>query len=205
MRARTAKRRGSLWPAALALVAAALLAGAALAGGGAPAPEPAQAQQVRIVPPDSTPQTGLKPVRLRIAAVGIDTTLVPLGLLANGDMEVPADASVAGWYDLGPRPGQPGPAVIAGHVDSRQGPGVFFPLRQVRPGDLVEVTLEDGSVLRFPVTAVEQHPKDALPVERIWNDTEEPVLRLVTCGGTFDRQSRHYTDNIVVFAARPAA
>ena len=204
---RSAKRRGSLWPAALALLAAALLGAAALLTGDSVTPQPAQAEAAPIVPPDAVVQTGMKPTRLQVPAIGVDTPLVPLGLLPNGDMQVPAEAALAGWYDLGPRPGQAGPAVIAGHVDSRSGPGVFFRLRELRAGDLILVTLEDGSRLRFPVTGVEQHPKDALPVDRIWAETPQPVLRLVTCGGVFDHSTRHYTDNVVVYAgpAEPTA
>lgn len=190
-----------MWPAALSLLAAACFAAGALLIGTPGVPEPAQAEPVPILPPSPTAQApGPKPTRLQIPAIAVDTPLVPLGLHANGSMEVPADAALAGWYDLGPRPGQPGPAVLAGHVDSRQGPGVFFRLRELRAGDLVMVSREDGSRLGFRVTAVEQHDKDALPVERIWAETEQPLLRLITCGGTFDRSVRHYTDNIVVFA-----
>ena len=204
---RPATRRGSLWPAALALLAAGLFGAAALLGGAPVTPQQAQAETVPIVPPDAVVQTGMKPTRLQVPAIGVDTPLAPLGLLPDGDMQVPSDAALAGWYDLGPRPGQPGPAVIAGHVDSRNGPGVFFRLRELRTGDLILVTLEDGSRLRFPVTGVEQHPKDALPVDRIWTETPQPVLRLVTCGGVFDRATRHYTDNVVVYAgpAEPMA
>lgn len=201
MARRGTKRRGSLWPAALSLLAAACFAAGALLIGTPGVPEPAQAETVPILPPSPTAQApGLRPTRLQVPAIGVDTALLPLGLHANGSMQVPDDASLAGWYDLGPRPGQPGPAVLAGHVDSRKGPGVFYRLRELAPEDVVFVTREDGSRLAFRVTAVEQHDKDALPVERIWAETEQPVLRLITCGGFFDRTVRHYTDNIVVFA-----
>lgn len=140
------------------------------------------------------------PVGITAAAVGIDAPLTPVGLHDDGSMAVPPTTDVVGWYDLGPVPGAPGPAVLAGHVDSRTGPGAFFRLGDLRPGDEIDVELEDGGHARFEVERVESHPKDQLPVEEIWNATDEPVLRLITCGGDFDRSRRSYRENIVVFA-----
>jgi hypothetical protein len=142
----------------------------------------------------------VRPVRLVVPDAGVDSRLVPLGLLPDGAMEVPADPAVAGWYSPGPSPGEPGPAVLAGHVDSKGGPGVFFHLDDLRRGDPITVEREDGAQYVFTVTVVEQHPKDALPTDRIWAPSNEPLLRLVTCGGEFDRATGHYTDNVVVFA-----
>lgn len=140
------------------------------------------------------------PVSVTAPAVGIDAALTPVGLNDDGSMAVPPTTDIVGWYDLGPVPGARGPAVLAGHVDSRTGPGAFFRLRDLRPGDEIHVALQNESAVRFVVERVESHPKDQLPVNQIWDDTTEPVLRLITCGGGFDRSRRSYRENIVVFA-----
>jgi sortase (surface protein transpeptidase) len=124
---------------------------------------------------------------------------VPLGLRDDGAMEVP-EAGLAGWYRPGPRPGAAGPAVIAAHVDHDNGPDVFHRLHELRVGDGIAVTDVKDIPHRFVVVGMEQTPKDALPVERIWSDDDDAVLRLITCGGKFDHGSGHYRDNIVVYA-----
>jgi sortase (surface protein transpeptidase) len=140
------------------------------------------------------------PVDLRIPAIGVRTGLVPLGLGPAGALQVPSDFALAGWYVLGPTPGEPGPAVIAGHVDSYRGPAVFFRLSALRPGDLVRVAERDGLVAVFRVYAVGRYPKTAFPTGQVYANTAAPELRLITCGGTFDRSVRSYTDNVVVYA-----
>lgn len=211
---RRAPRRGPSWPAALLVAAAIAGLVASVTAASAPARVAApiaragtteDPQPVSLRPPlravaTSDDVTAPAPTRLVVPEAGVDSRLAPLGLLPDGAMEVPADAAVAGWYELGPVPGEPGPAVVAGHVDSKTGPGVFFALRRLRPGDRVTVERDDGTRHVFAVTAVEQHPKTGLPVERIWAPSDEPVLRLVTCGGVFDPETGHYTDNLVVFA-----
>jgi sortase (surface protein transpeptidase) len=119
-------------------------------------------------------------------------------------MEVPA-VDLAGWYEPGPRPGEAGPAVIVGHVDSRRGPAVFFRLGQLHRGDRIVVGRAKGPARSSVVERVERRPKQALPTARIWNDTGQPVLRLITCGGSFDRASGHYRDNVIVYASLSGA
>jgi len=140
------------------------------------------------------------PVRLQIPAIDVSTPLVKLGRLPDGSLEVPKDWDTAGWYDKGPRPGQPGPAVILGHVDSQTGPAVFYQLRALRPGDTVRVGLADGRVLVFRVQRVQRYPKDEFPTEAVYFPTLNRELRLITCGGEFDYAARSYRDNIVVYA-----
>ena len=140
-----------------------------------------------------------RPVSIAIPAAGVDARVVPVGLRADRTMEVP-EVDLAGWYEPGPRPGEAGPAVIVGHVDSRDGPAVFFRLGELRRGDRIVVGQQGGGGRRFVVERVERRPKEALPAERIWKRTGEPVLRLITCGGSFDRSTGHYRDNIIVFA-----
>jgi sortase (surface protein transpeptidase) len=143
---------------------------------------------------------GAGPEAVVIPAIGVSTRLVRLGLRPDRRMEVPEDFSVAGWYVGGPRPGEPGPAVIAGHVDSRRGPAAFYRLGELRRGDVVAVRYPGRSVVRFRVERTERHPKRAFPTSRVYGDTVGAALRLVTCGGAFDRASGHYRDNVIVFA-----
>ena len=140
------------------------------------------------------------PVRLRIPAIGVSTPLVRLGRLRDGSIEVPHDWNTAGWYDQGPRPGQPGPAVILGHVDSKTGPAVFYRLRALRPRDIIRVSLTDGRILIFRVQRLERYPKDEFPTEAVYFPTLDRELRLITCGGEFDSAAGSYRDNIVVYA-----
>jgi Sortase domain len=115
-------------------------------------------------------------------------------------MQLPEPDQV-GWYKLGPRPGDPGPAVLVGHIDDRTGPAVFYHLRQLRPGDEILVGRRDGTTSRFLVGRLERHPKSALPTRRIWTDANRPLLRLITCGGSFDHATGHYRDNLIVYAS----
>jgi hypothetical protein len=137
---------------------------------------------------------------IAIPKIGVEATVVEVGLQADGAMQVP-DPDQVGWYKLGPRPGAPGPAVLVGHLDSRTGPAVFYRLRQLRPGDEILVGQRDGTSSRFVVGRLEQLPKTALPTKRIWTTTSRPLLRLVSCGGRFNRATGHYRDNVIVYAS----
>ena len=203
----------SRWPAGpLAIMA---LAGLLVSGCGAPALSTAAARSPRAgsatatahEPPGvagfhsvRTYDQPALPVRLQIPAIGVSTPLVKLGRLPDGSLEVPKPWDVAGWYDKGPRPGQPGPAVILGHVDSTNGPAVFYQLRSLRPGDTVRVGLADGRILVFRVQRIQRYPKDEFPTEAVYFPTLNRELRLITCGGEFDYAARSYRDNIVVYA-----
>lgn len=139
-----------------------------------------------------------EPVRVVIPAIEVDAKLIGVGLLADGSLEVPP-FGLAAWYNLGPVPGAPGPSVIVAHVDSKRGKDVFYDLKELEPGDEVRIYGSDGDVAIFEVDAKEQQLKAELPVDRIWNETEEPVIRLITCGGDFDRSSGHYLSNVIVY------
>ena len=163
----------------------------ALAGCGAPAatPESSAASPVVSVP-----------VAVTVEAIGAHSTLVPLGLDAAGRMVVPGTAGQAAWYEPGVRPGELGPALITGHVDYGGEPGVFGRLDELEAGDAVTVDLADGRTLRFVVYRVQQVAKDDFPWAEVAGDTPGPELRLITCGGSFDRAAGHYRSNIVVYA-----
>jgi sortase (surface protein transpeptidase) len=142
-------------------------------------------------------------VRLSIPAIGAMSSLIPLRLNPDRTIQVPplSDPMQAGWYSLGPTPGETGASVILGHVDGLSEPGVFIRLHELQPGDRVLVTREDGTTALFVVYRTEQVPKDDFPTEQVYGATARPELRLITCGGAFDRQSGNYRDNMLVFAA----
>src|SRR3954452_8320622 len=140
------------------------------------------------------------PVRVQAPAVGIDSSLDRLGLDSSGALVPPADVTQAGWFAAGPAPGDVGPAVIAGHVDSFRGPAGFFRLDELAAGDEVLVGRADGTTARFTVTRVARYPKTAFPTAEVYGPTPDPQLRLITCGGAFDRGARSYVDNVVVYA-----
>jgi sortase (surface protein transpeptidase) len=146
---------------------------------------------IRRVPP---------PTGLIIPSIGVRSRLVRLGRTSTGALQVPATASVAGWYTASPRPGAVGAAVIVGHIDSETAPGVFFRLRLLRPGRLVYVRRADRSLAVFRVTTVRSYAKDDFPTLAVYGPTPTAQLRLITCGGEFDFATGHYLRNLIVFA-----
>jgi hypothetical protein len=148
------------------------------------------------------------PTHLDVPAFGVSSELLDLGLQPDGTLEVPplAADSRAGWYDGSPTPGELGPSVLLGHVDSAEyGPGVFFDLGDLRPGDEITVTRADDTAAVFQVDRVVSYPKDSFPTLEVYGNTDHAALRLITCGGAFDRSTRNYVDNIVVFASLTAS
>jgi sortase (surface protein transpeptidase) len=141
-----------------------------------------------------------KPVWLTIPAIGVKAPIVTLGLNRNGTLQVPSSTTVVGWYTNSPRPGATGSAVIAGHVDSRSGPGVFFWLRTMHRGERIYVQRADGTLAVFTVTAVRTYAKARFPTATVYGPVPDAELRLITCGGTFDYARRSYLSNVVVYA-----
>ena len=141
-----------------------------------------------------------QPKALVVWRLGIYAPIGRMGLMEDGTLEVPDDAQDAGWFEGGPPPGRPGPAVIVGHYDSRTGPGVFFPLKKLRVGDEVGVTDASGNDFVFVVTRIEQVDKDLFPTDSVYERTAEPNLRLITCKGDIDPVTGHYTDNLIAYA-----
>jgi sortase (surface protein transpeptidase) len=140
------------------------------------------------------------PVRIEIPTIHVASALDRLGRAPDGTIQEPSRWEVPGWYALGPRPGDPGSAVILGHVDSKRGPAVFFRLRELRPGDRIDIRRADGSSLRFVVQRTAKYDKRRFPTDAVYYPTLTPTLRLVTCGGQFDATTGHYRSNIIVFA-----
>ncbi|MEU4423273.1 class F sortase [Actinoplanes sp. NPDC024001] len=195
------------WCALLSVVLfAAGLALAARPAEPVPAAPPAARTAVRPVPVATRP-AGLPrsvPVLLDIPAAGIRTALTPVGLNPDGTLAMPPPTRTApaGWYRHLAAPGEIGTAVIAGHVDSaRFGPAVFYRLRVLRPGDAVTVRRADGATARFLVTATKWYAKNRFPAEAVYGPANHAALRLITCGGSFDRRAGHYRDVLVVYAA----
>ena len=149
--------------------------------------------------------TSPAPLSLEVPSVGIATSLVRLYLGPDGSLDGPESFVVAGWWAEGAEPGAVGPAVLVGHVDSYTGPAVFSRLDDVKVGATVRVTRSDRSVVTFVVDRARQVPKNQFPVEEVYGPTSGPQLRLITCGGRFDRRSGEYEDNLVVFAHLVAA
>jgi sortase (surface protein transpeptidase) len=138
---------------------------------------------------------------LRIPAIGLSVPLSTLGLNADGSVQVPTNTVEPGWFQYGPTPGQVGSAVILGHVDSYQGPGVFFQLRTLASGDQVFVDLTDGVTVQFTVNTVASYSKQQFPSQRVYGSHGSSALQLVTCGGTFDHQTGSYLSNVVVYTS----
>jgi hypothetical protein len=170
----------------------------------ASAPRPPVAGAPAAVAAERLPSPTAPPIRLRIPAIHVSTKIVDEGLASDGALQVPpltyAGVHEAGWYDLGPTPGQVGAAIIVGHVDSYQAPGVFYDLGNLAIGNLVEVTLADGETVHFRVTSVHEYSKAHFPAAEVYGSEPYRALRLITCGGAFDPATGHYLSNIVAYA-----
>jgi LPXTG-site transpeptidase (sortase) family protein len=217
---RAAGWASAVWGAHARLLSAAMLSAGLLAAGAgtagllvthtssdtaartAPPPSPVATPTGRTVLPVtiSALEQAPKPVWLTIPAIGVRAPIINLGLNKNGTLQVPSTTTVAGWYTGSPRPGATGSAVIAGHVDSYTGPGVFFWLKKMRPGERIYVRRADGTLAVFTVTAVRIFIKSNFPTALVYGPVPDAELRLITCGGTFDYASRSYLSNVVVYA-----
>jgi sortase family protein len=189
----------------LVLVAVAVAAGlvALLTRPASPVASTAAPRRPAVVPAVVAAATGsavAAPASVTVPSLGIRGALVPLALDPSGTLTPPEDISTAGWFAQGPAPGAIGPAVVAGHVDSWRGAGVFSRLARAAVGDDVLVGRTDGTTARFVVTRVARYGKDAFPTAEVYGPTPDAELRLITCGGTFDRRQRSYLDDVVVYA-----
>ena len=197
----------------LAAVLAVAIAIAAAACGGSEPPPALDRVNVVEAAPTTAPSEGTRPpepakraarpgvpVKIEIPAIGVRAPVIKLGLNRDGSLEVPKRFGDTGWWSGGSRPGEPGPAVIAGHVDSHTGPAIFYRLGKLRRGDRIRVLDRHGAAATFAVERLEHHPKAHFPTAEVYGATRAPALRLVTCGGDFNQSSGHYLDNTIVFA-----
>lgn len=159
----------------------------------------------------AVPTPGPFPVEMDIPSINAGSRLMNLGLDEKGELTPPPidQPEKAGWYAKGVRPGDIGPAVIAGHVsgrgpDGQSIPGVFADLTDMKPGDLIHILRSDDSEVSFAVTHTQIYDKDAFPTDKVYGDTLGPELRLITCGGKLDRKHHRYEDNVVVYAVKIA-
>ncbi|MEU8380245.1 class F sortase [Streptosporangium sp. NPDC048865] len=215
------RRALGLAAAAVTVTGAALVGGGLLPGETPPAPPPAQASgtdspEPGRPSPGRAPRAGLPPAtpatvpvlarseprRLDVPRIGVHVPLSRLGRNPDGTVQVPPvdRPEQAGWYAHGYAPGERGASVILGHVDGGGRRGVFYDLGRMRRGDTVSVTRADGSVATFVVQSVEQVAKSRFPSRRVYGPLDHAGLRLVTCGGGFDRRTGHYTANVIVYA-----
>ncbi|MGW4487158.1 class F sortase [Amycolatopsis sp. NPDC004368] len=191
-------------PTTLTKTALALALGLTLAGcGSSPAPAPAAAAKpVPSSVPVTKPFKGLRPTAVSIPKIGAQSSLVSVAVNLEGKISVPSVKTPmqAAWYRLSPVPGEVGPAVVLGHVDGDKKPGIFFKLKDLVPGDEVDIDRSDGKKVKFTVDRVTRVPKDQFPQEAVYGNSTKPELRLITCGGVFDHAEHSYEDNIVVYA-----
>jgi sortase (surface protein transpeptidase) len=213
--ARRVKRASTAAGVALLLGAVAAVVAFFLAQQHAPQPPPSAASPAIITPSgthdpahSSSSTRGpvldrSMPVQVRIPAIGVDSRLAPIGLTSTGEIQTPPldRDSHAYWLDVSPTPGQLGPSVIIGHVDSAAyGPAVFFRLGDMRQHDKIYVTRADHEVAVFEVQRVVEYKKASFPTLSVYGNTDYPALRLITCGGAFDPSIHSYESNIVVYA-----
>ena len=182
------------------------LSGDVSSAGAPPSPHSGVAKDPLTVVPaqprtiDAGARLGGSPVRIGIPAIDVTADITRLGLNRDGTVEVPEDPDEAGWYLKGPSPGEPGSAVILGHLDSKVGPAVFYQLKNLDPGDQIAVGLDGGSVAHFEVARVAHYAIEDFPRRKVYASTpERPALNLVTCGGKYDRAAGGYQSNVVVF------
>ena len=161
---------------------------------------PAPTGPIAAPPQSAAPEPVAAPVSLTIPLIGVRTSLMTLGLAANGELQVPLSISVAGWYTGSPRPGSIGSAIIVGHIDGPSGRGVFFRLDTLTRGDKIYVKRADGTLTEFRVTSVQSYLKNHFPTEDVYGPVPDAELRLITCGGALDLATHHYLSNIVVYA-----
>ncbi|WP_375489222.1 class F sortase [uncultured Jatrophihabitans sp.] len=148
--------------------------------------------------PAAADPAGTQPIRIRIPSIDVDSGLQSLHITSSKELQTPSQWQRAGWYADGVRPGDTGPAVIAGHIDSVNGPAVFARLTDLKTGAIVLITRADHAVLRFVVDRNQRYPKKHFPTEAVYGPSSLPLLRLITCTGKFDEHARSYLDNLVV-------
>lgn len=163
-----------------------------------------QAESIVLPEPEPIEKVGIgksKPTQITIESLQIDYPINPVGQLEDGSMETPDifDKWV-GWYKFSPTPGDVGPAVLVGHVDTYKGPSVFWRLSEATPGQIVQIKREDGQIAKYKIYEVSQYSQDDFPTQKVYGNTETPELRLITCGGNFNYFTLKYNKNTIVYA-----
>lgn len=201
----TARRQSKALPAALIVTG---LGGVLFAGWLMFYQTPLYALSPTPTPKDTTqstdtnqPMPASDAVKLKITDIGVDATVVAVGKRDDGTVDVPSNPQLVGQYKYAPTPGENGPAIIVGHVDSIAGTQVFWRLRELMPGQTIEVIRADKTKAIFRVDSVKNFRQDNFPTKEVYGNIDYPGLRLITCGGTFNYLTQHYSENTVVFAS----
>lgn len=155
-----------------------------------------------ILRPSAFPQAVVsEPVTISIPSIGVTASVESVGEDSQGRMDVPQRAADVAWYNLGPKPGQIGSAVMSGHLDDISGrPAVFWDLAKLSVGDEITITDKSGKEYRFVVTDKQSYPFDQLPLEKVFNTNDKPRLNLITCEGNWNPETRNYSNREVVYA-----
>ncbi|MBL3664806.1 class F sortase [Streptomyces sp. M2CJ-2] len=142
------------------------------------------------------------PTRIRIPDIDVDAPFTDLAIGASGQLDAPPpdDTNLVGWFADGASPGEHGTSIIAGHVDTKTSPAVFARLSELEKGDRFTVERADGRNATFVIDHAESFAKNDFPDERVYADTDDAQVRLITCSGAYDRAAKDYTENLVVFA-----
>ncbi|MER7818697.1 class F sortase [Streptomyces chengbuensis] len=196
-----------LWPVVAAALGG-LLCYNSLGGQAANTPQarPASPAPAPVSPPKAAPVhpplPRSVPTRIAIPAISVNAPFTVLTLNKAGQLNAPPpnDKNLVGWYGKGSTPGEKGTSILAGHLDTMTGPAVFESLSALKPGNKIDITRQDRKVATFKVDSVETFSKAAFPSARVYNDAPTAQLRLITCGGLYDKKTKDYKDNIVVFA-----
>lgn len=167
-----------------------------------PPPDPDALGVLPSVAPAADALPRANPTEIDIPDIDLNADVEPTGVESDGTVQTPTldDPELAGWYENGASPGEAGPAILFGHVDTFDGPGVFYDLGQLEPGDEVRITRDDSLVAVYRVDTVRSFPKDQFPTADVYGAAAGATLRLVTCGGSFDDATRNYSDNVIAFA-----
>ncbi|KUL36327.1 peptidase C60 [Streptomyces sp. NRRL F-4489] len=199
--------RGLIWAAGAFLLGAFLVYNSVDTSADATTPQSRPAVAASASHRAATPRTDLAlprsaPKRLTIPEIAVDAPFTQLTLAPTGQLNPPpaGDTNLVGWFKDGAAPGERGAAIVAGHVDTKTGPAVFLQLETLKPGSTVEITREDGIVATFKIDSVETFSKANFPNDRVYSDTPDAQLRLITCGGAYDRKAKDYVANVVAFA-----
>ncbi|NEA17695.1 class F sortase [Streptomyces halstedii] len=207
-----APARSLLWPAAAVGLGFLLVYNSLDASAGVPSPATTVSAPATTAPASPRPapsaavdNPGLppsEPSRLAIRSIAVDAPFTPLSIGSSGQLDAPPanDPNLVGWFKDGATPGERGTSVVAGHVDTKTGPAVFLLLSTLKAGNTVDITRKDGKVASFKVDTVETFSKADFPSDRVYSDNGTAQLRLITCGGVYDKKAKDYKDNVVVFA-----
>ncbi|WP_406209581.1 class F sortase [Streptomyces sp. NBC_01017] len=208
---RAAMPRGLLLAGLMPLVLAVCVLGWVGSGSGpsllAPAPVASHRARTTLIaegggPTRSPSLSRSAPTRLLIPSIGVDAPFTELAIGRSGHLKAPPpdDTNLVGWFAAGPSPGERGTAIVAGHLDTKTAPAVFARLSTLSPGREISIRRAAGTTVTFVVEAIDNFPRDNFPDDRVYADTPDAQLRLITCGGSYDHAKKRYNENTVVFA-----